>query len=547
MPITKIIIENFKGIRDRVEIPIRPLTLLFGANSAGKTTVLHALLYLRELLERQNADADRVVGGGKDIYLGGFRQIVHGHDDEKTVTVGVEFALDADGLEPYPVSDLRTSLGEESASDRVWYEGVTGVSSVTMEVSVAVSKVTGRPKIMRYRIGINGEHLGEITGDRELKAVLRDVAIHHPIFDAQYSGDIFEEDSPNPITSALYSTIHATSMLVEPGVDSKWVEVGHSVIPRWGHALDLGDEDDPFVMSSFDLRLTKFILSQLMVRPGEIILEHLRTYRHLGPIRAVPDLSSIAQRSPSSDRWIDGMAAWDLLSADAEQRDSDGGQLISLVNDYLSNGDRLNLGYSLSAETVRDMPVNSALGNILERFLSSPEDFENEAALRSAYVELLARKTRAQLQLTDLRRDVPVNPSDIGAGVSQVIPVLVSVLDTASKITAIEQPELHLHPAVQCAIGDLFVRASNKADERFFLLETHSEHLLLRLMRRMRETQDGASPAPDLTLAPDSITILFVETYEGRSIYREMPLNERGELVKAWPGGFFEEDMNELL
>ena len=61
MPITKIIIENFKGIRDRVEIPIRPLTLLFGANSAGKTTVLHALLYLRELLERQNADADRVI------------------------------------------------------------------------------------------------------------------------------------------------------------------------------------------------------------------------------------------------------------------------------------------------------------------------------------------------------------------------------------------------------------------------------------------------------------------------------------------------------
>ena len=193
------------------------------------------------------------------------------------------------------------------------------------------------------------------------------------------------------------------------------------------------------------------------------------------------------------------------------------------------------------------MPVKSALGNILERFLSSPEDFENEAALRSAYAELLARKTRAQLQLTDLRRDVPVNPSDIGAGVSQVIPVLVSVLDTASKITAIEQPELHLHPAVQCSIGDLFVRATNKADERFFLLETHSEHLLLRLMRRMRETQDGASPAPDLTLAPDSITILFVETFEGRSIYREMPLNERGELVKAWPGGFFEEDMNELL
>ena len=39
MPITEIIIENFKGVGARVEIPIRPITLLFGANSAGKSTV----------------------------------------------------------------------------------------------------------------------------------------------------------------------------------------------------------------------------------------------------------------------------------------------------------------------------------------------------------------------------------------------------------------------------------------------------------------------------------------------------------------------------
>ena len=548
MPITKIIIENFKGIRDRVEIPIRPLTLLFGANSAGKTTVLHALLYLRELLERQNADADRVIGGGKDIYLGGFRQLVHGHLESETVTVGVEFAVDADGLEPYPVSYPLTSwTDEDEVPDPVWEQGVSGVVTPRVEVDVSLSKVTGRPKITSYRVAINGVRLGEIYGDREMRAILGGINTKHPIFAEQYSPDAFDPESPNPITAALEGTFEGSNYIGPRAINDGWIALGSAVIPVWGQALDIELNDEPEEADAINAPFTKFILSQLMVRPGEIILEHLRTYRHLGPIRAVPDLSSIAQRSPSSDRWIDGMAAWDLLSADAEQRDSDGGQLISLVNAYLSDGDRLNLGYSLSAETVRDMPVKSALGNILERFLSSPEDFENEAALRSAYAELLARKTRAQLQLTDLRRDVPVNPSDIGAGVSQVIPVLVSVLDTASKITAIEQPELHLHPAVQCSIGDLFVRATNKADERFFLLETHSEHLLLRLMRRMRETQDGASPAPDLTLAPDSITILFVETFEGRSIYREMPLNERGELVKAWPGGFFEEDMNELL
>jgi predicted ATPase len=547
MPITKIIIENFKGIRDRVEIPIRPLTLLFGANSAGKTTVLHALLYLRELLERQNADADRVIGGGKDIYLGGFRQFVHGHDDSATVTIGVDFGLDADGLEPYAVPLLQKAPYDDVPPDPVWTEGVSRVSSVTVEVSVAISEVTGMPMIKRYAVAINGQQFGEISGDREMRAILRNVAINHPIFDEQYSPDILEADALNPISTALESTMLVGNLIDSTVVGDNWIALGHNVIPEWGKALDFEVDGDRELSDVLLATSSKFILSQLMVRPGELVLEYLRTYRHLGPIRAVPDLSTIAQRSPSLDRWIDGMAAWDLLSADAERQDDKRAHLISKLNAYLKDEDRLNLGYSLDVETVKDLPLDSALSRILERFVAAPDDFEGEAALRAAYAETMARQTRSKLQLIDLRRNVPVNPSDIGAGVSQVIPVLVSLLDTASKVTAIEQPELHLHPAVQCSLGDLFVRAANKEDERFFFVETHSEHLLLRLMRRMRETQSSSLPSPDLKLEPDSITILFVETYEGRSIYREMPLNERGELVKAWPGGFFEEDMNELL
>ena len=56
MPITSITIENFKGIGDAVTIPIRPITLLFGKNSSGKSTVLQALRYLRQICERQRAE-----------------------------------------------------------------------------------------------------------------------------------------------------------------------------------------------------------------------------------------------------------------------------------------------------------------------------------------------------------------------------------------------------------------------------------------------------------------------------------------------------------
>ena len=64
MRLTRIEIENFKGIGDRQMVELRPITLLFGPNSAGKSTILQALHYLREILERGNIDPDVTIAGG---------------------------------------------------------------------------------------------------------------------------------------------------------------------------------------------------------------------------------------------------------------------------------------------------------------------------------------------------------------------------------------------------------------------------------------------------------------------------------------------------
>ena len=74
--ITKITLENFKSIKDRVEIDIKPITLLFGPNSAGKSTVVQALHYLKEVL-RYNLDPGKTSIGGEAIDLGGFANLVH--------------------------------------------------------------------------------------------------------------------------------------------------------------------------------------------------------------------------------------------------------------------------------------------------------------------------------------------------------------------------------------------------------------------------------------------------------------------------------------
>ena len=69
-------LENFKGFSDEVRIELRPVTLLFGANSVGKSTVLQAFQLVREVLESGNANIDRTIQGGDTVDLGGFKNFV---------------------------------------------------------------------------------------------------------------------------------------------------------------------------------------------------------------------------------------------------------------------------------------------------------------------------------------------------------------------------------------------------------------------------------------------------------------------------------------
>jgi len=101
---------------------------------------------------------------------------------------------------------------------------------------------------------------------------------------------------------------------------------------------------------------------------------------------------------------------------------------------------------------------------------------------------------------------------------------------------------LHLHPALQAELADLFIDGSKRNK---IMIETHSEHLLLRIMRRMRETYEGKIEDESLKLTPDDVAILYVDSYEGNTFIKEIELDEDGSLLDPWPGGFFEEGFKE--
>ena len=93
MTIKALTLENFKGIREPVRIEFAPLTLLFGANSVGKSTIMQALMYAREVLERNNCDAGYTELGGEIVDLGGFENIVYAHDLSRPIRMRFELDL----------------------------------------------------------------------------------------------------------------------------------------------------------------------------------------------------------------------------------------------------------------------------------------------------------------------------------------------------------------------------------------------------------------------------------------------------------------------
>ena len=151
-----------------------------------------------------------------------------------------------------------------------------------------------------------------------------------------------------------------------------------------------------------------------------------------------------------------------------------------------------------------------------------------------------------ELVLLDRRTDTQVSHRDVGIGVSQVLPVLVSTYASREKIIAIEQPEIHLHPALQSELGDVFIESALGESNNKFIIETHSEHLILRLLKRIRQTtRNQSNEMPKIS--PNDIALLYINGTPKGSTVQELRVDERGRLIDQCPGGFFEEDFEELF
>jgi hypothetical protein len=273
------------------------------------------------------------------------------------------------------------------------------------------------------------------------------------------------------------------------------------------------------------------------------------------------------------------MAAWDLLFARPV--------LVDRISRLLSDPLRLNLGYTLEQVEFREFESRDRLLTALQT--NSVDDIED--------VEGLLKKAMSRRQVLFRPIESPevlLEPSDLGVGVSQMIPALAAALDdqpigTATlpvQLVAVEHPELNLHPRLQAEIADVFLEGAlaEATRGRIFFIETHSEVFTLRLFRRVRESyRSNSGPAPgdgrgdgsgagygdgsgdgsgagygdgngdgrgdgsrsELRVKPDEIAVWYVDRDDGQVTVRRIELDKKGDLIDPWPDTIFDQDFYE--
>lgn len=437
-------VKNFKAWQDTGPVRLAPLTVIFGSNSSGKSSLGHLLLALKQTV--QISDRKRALHLGDEnslIDLGTFADCVHGHD----LSLPMEFALKWKLPSRMHIKNLLTKA-EDYYGDQLYLHSTLRADKLGQPVADKI----------QYKLFDGKKNTLEITHGRK--------------------------GNGGTLEASPLRLVHA------PG--RKWPVEPPEKFYRFADRTLLRYQNADF--------LAEFALET------ENILDELY---YLGPLRNPPRrVYQWSGDSPPDVGQQGESAIAALLSAAAEGR-------------------YLNRGFKRSKKRFDEFIASWLVD------LGIIADFSVKAVAkgRKEY-EVLVKTQPASPE---------VKLTDVGFGVSQVLPALVQAFYSPPNSTVwMEQPEIHLHPKAQSVLADAFISAIHSYEEGArrgtqLVIETHSEHFLNRLQRRVAEG----------VLQKEEVAVYFVKSRRGRTELEALELNEDGEIVN-WPENFFGDEMEDI-
>lgn len=602
---TSLTLKNFKAIgNDPQLIELAPITLLFGPNSAGKSSILQAFIYLKEVLHNRNLDPDKTIMGGDWLDLGGFQNLVHMRDLSRDMEISVSFKIDDTSNIPMILTEHEKAMLDIIGIDRP-EDFLEPIRDVQITLRIQWSPLLSSPFIQCFESYVNGDLFIRIISSADCKNVYVDkLALNHAVFNRVYcevvddktlselffsitdssklsqfnrgigdaikSGRAFKDfsvdeleafvDSSNADANILkkisddleYRTTRQAHRLhkkiknlladIESGsvhepVGYLGLEGQRDALPSLENGLQLDSELwlEETSETEFGLGMSKLTcqayINALSVGPLKLLSKWLEDFSYIGPLRDLPSRNMTKSLSPNRSGWAKGLAAWELIHRLPSSS-------LDEIN-YWMGDSCLKTGYQVELKRFREVDIYHPIFSIL----SNEAEMDDLIKLKG-FLESIPEKTRVSLR--EENTNLEVMPQDIGVGISQLFPVVALSVSQRTGFIAIEQPELHVHPAIQVELADLFARYAINHN-KLTLLETHSEHLILRLLRRIRQQTTDDVPPEKMGLSKGHVSVQYVEPTETGTKFRTLRIDESGDFLDEWPNGFFEERDEELF
>jgi predicted ATPase len=439
-------IQNFKGWKDTGTITMAPITLFFGANSSGKSSIGQFLMMLKQTIESPDRKAVFFPGSiNSAVQLGSYQEMVYQRDLENRIIFKYEWDLssqlkfkDAFSEKNYTASriEFRGTVGLEDASSRkICIEQLKYILSLKRDniLSIGMERTAGKKH--QYRVEAEKYPLKRNPG-----------RVWHPGAPVRFYG------FPDEVVA-----YHQNAEFVQ----------------------NLNLQHEMLFKSLF----------------------------YLGPLRTKTDrLYSWSGITPASVGYSGENTVAAILA---------------------SHGRKISFGYKKTTKPLEQIVAESLQRmGLIEGFKVNPISEQ-----RQDYEVKL--RTKGSKDWVDL--------PDVGFGISQVLPVLVQCFYAPSgSIILMEQPEIHLHPSAQSALADVVIdvinsRENGKDRNIQLIIETHSEHFLRRLQRRIAEDivpqKKVSAYFANIAKTPASLEPLQIDIFGN---------------IQNWPENFFGDEMGDI-